>query len=340
MTSNSTRSGGSAPDSSAHARPRWGSLRGPSSEPGAVDVVGLGEVSLDRRIGVQSLPRAGEKQTVRANQSFPGGQVATAMLGCAQLGLSTRFIGAVGIDESADPALAPLVAGGVDIDAVQCIEGGSTRQAWVLVETGKGERSVIEKRDESVRVDTRRLDRSLIENARALLIDVTDPDAAMWAARCAREAGVAVFLDADSPSPAAEKLLPWVDFPVVSQQFAEGIGRGVSSVAGLRRMLDAGAVTAVVTLGERGALALDAEGKFESAAFEIAPEDTTGAGDAFHAAWIAAALAGEDLESGLRMANAVAALNCRAQGAQGGLPTPETLASFLRVHRQRTWRGV
>lgn len=338
MSSTSTRS--SHPTQDAATRPRWGALRKRGRGPDAVDVVGLGEVSLDRRIGVQSLPQAGEKQAVRTDQSFPGGQVATAMLGCARLGLSTRFIGAVGSDECADPALAPLVAGGVDIRAVQRIEGGSTRQAWVLVESGKGERSVIERRDESVRLDTRQLDRSLIVNARALLIDVTDPDAAMWAARHARKAGVAVFLDADSPSPAAEELLPWVDFPVVSQQFAEGIGRGVSSVAGLRQMLDVGAVTAVVTLGECGALALDAEGEFQSAAFEIAPEDTTGAGDAFHAAWIAAAIAGEDLDSGLRMANAVAALSCGAQGAQGGLPTPDALASFLRVKKQRAWRGV
>ena len=293
----------------AATRPAWGALRERGREPDAVDVVGLGEVSLDRRIGVQFLPGPGEKQAVRADQSFPGGQVATAMLGCARLGLSTRFIGAVGCDESADAALEPLVAGGVDVRAVQRIDGGSTRQAWVLVESVQGERSVIEKRDASVRVDTGQLDRNRIVNARALLIDVTDPDAAIWAARHARGAGIAVFLDADRLSPAAEKLLPWVDFPVVSQRFAEEIGSGVSILAGLRQMLEIGAVTAVVTLGERGALAVDAQGEYQSAAFEISPEDTTGAGDAFHAAWITAAIAGKDLESALRMANAVAARN-------------------------------
>ena len=319
-------------------RVKWGHLR--ASKPAGVDVVGVGEISLDRRIAVSDLPRPGEKQTSRGDETLPGGQVATALLGCARLGLRTAFLGAVGDDPSAQSALAPLVAGGVDVANVQVVLGGSTRQAWVLVEVGNGERSVIEKRDEAVFIDTSRLDRSLVQTARALLIDVTDPDAALWAARAAREAGVAVFLDADSPSPAAEMLLPWVDFPVVSQQFAEGIGRGVSSLAGLRSMLEAGAVTAVVTLGERGALAVDAEGKFESAAFEILPADTTGAGDAFHAGWIAAALAGEDLESGLRMANATAALNCGAQGAQGGLPTPDELTSFLRSQRQRPWRGA
>lgn len=332
MTANDSNRAADAP------RVKWGALRAPTR--GGVDVVGLGEISLDRRIAVSRLPLAGGKQTSRGDEKLPGGQVATALLGCARLGLRTAFLGAVGDDASAKTVLAPLIEAGVNVANVQTLADGATRQAWVLVEVGNGERSVIEKRDEGVRIDTARLDRELICGARALLIDATDPDAALWAARTARSAGVAVFLDADRPSRATENLLPWVDFPVVSQQFAEGIGSGLSSLAGLRSLLEAGAAAAVVTLGERGALALDANGKFESAAFEIVPADTTGAGDAFHAGWIAAALAGEDLESGLRMANATAALNCGAQGAQGGLPTLDVLTSFLRSHRQRPWRGA
>ena len=75
-----------------------------------------------------------------------------------------------------------------------------------------------------------------------------------------------------------------------------------------------------------------------SAAFEIAARDTTGAGDAFRAGFLDALLAGLGLEASLRRANAVAAMNCQARGAQGGLPTAEELEVFLREKRQGPWR--
>jgi sugar/nucleoside kinase (ribokinase family) len=305
-----------------------------------LDVVGLGEISLDRAIELDRMPVVGGKQTARREWDAAGGQIATAVLGCARLGLRTAFVGAVGDDAAAEQALAPLRAGGVDLSGLQRVAGGRTRRALVLVERRDGERSVIERRDERVAIDTGACDRRLGSRARALLVDGADPEASLWAARGAREAGTAVFLDADGPASALEKLLTCVDFPVVSQRFAEEIGRSSSVRAGLERLSAAGARVAVATLGERGAIALAAGGRLlRSAAFEVVARDTTGAGDAFHAAWIAAALAGEDLEQALRMANAAAALNCVAQGAQGGLASRAELAGFLQTHRQRVWRS-
>jgi sulfofructose kinase len=59
--------------------------------------------------------------------------------------------------------------------------------------------------------------------------------------------------------------------------------------------------------------------------------DSTGAGDAFRGGFAAGCLRAPDgdLEDVLKYANAVAALNCRALGARGGLPTPEEVDGLL-----------
>ncbi|HEX8920520.1 MAG TPA: carbohydrate kinase family protein, partial [Pyrinomonadaceae bacterium] len=58
--------------------------------------------------------------------------------------------------------------------------------------------------------------------------------------------------------------------------------------------------------------------------------DTTGAGDAFHAGFIYGLLRGEELEESLKLANATAALKCRALGARAALPTETELREFLK----------
>ena len=57
--------------------------------------------------------------------------------------------------------------------------------------------------------------------------------------------------------------------------------------------------------------------------------DTTGAGDAFHGGFLYGLLTGEDIETSLKLANAVAALKCRALGARTALPTKAELENFI-----------
>ena len=74
------------------------------------------------------------------------------------------------------------------------------------------------------------------------------------------------------------------------------------------------------------------EGEFiESAAFAVPGgcRDTTGAGDAFHGGFIYGMLSGEDLETCMKLGNAVAALKGRSLGARAALPTVDDLKEFL-----------
>ena len=78
---------------------------------------------------------------------------------------------------------------------------------------------------------------------------------------------------------------------------------------------------AAMTLGAHGALAY-CEGRFVySPAFVVNCVDTTGAGDVFHGAFCYAVLQQMPIAEALGFANAMAALNCTAVGARGGIAT-------------------
>jgi len=303
-----------------------------------LDLIGMGQCSVDHVCTVEGLPRLGGKQGMLAYEVLPGGQVATALLAGARLGLRGAFVGSAGSDAGAAIALAPLEAAGIDLAGVRRVAGAATRLAVILVDRASGERTVLGYRDPRLRLLASDLPESRLSRARCLLADGEDPEAAADAARAARASGVPVVLDVDAGGAELEPLLAAADFPVVSRSFAEAFGGDGRVRSGLARLIGLGARMAVATLGEHGCLARLGEREIASPAFVVTPRDTTGAGDVFHAAFAWGLLEGLAPEPLLRAANAAAAISCRALGAQGGLPTRAELAAFLRDHEPGTWR--
>jgi sulfofructose kinase len=94
---------------------------------------------------------------------------------------------------------------------------------------------------------------------------------------------------------------------------------------------DSGASVVCVTLGARGSLTWCNGREFRTPPFQIDCVDSTGAGDVFRGAFAAGCLAmpDGDIEDVLRYANAAAALNCRALGSRGALPTADEVEQVL-----------
>lgn len=293
------------------------------------DVVGIGECSLDTVNVVSAIPGPGGKAEILRTFRAPGGQVATTLLACSRLGLRCAYLGSVGDDDAGEKVLGPLDDGSIDLSGVRRIPDAATRSALILVEQGGGARAVLCQRDPSLTLTHHDFRREDVLRGRLLYLDAADLELASWAAGVAREHSVPVVLDVDAPAPGVERLLTQVDFPIVSREFAEAHFGTQSSSDALRGLLALGARFAVVTLGERGAVGGDGQTEVTSPAFSVEVRDTTGAGDVFHGAFVWALLDGLDAESSLRAANAAAAMNCRAFGAQGGLATRETLQAFM-----------
>jgi sugar/nucleoside kinase (ribokinase family) len=311
--------------SEAGAPPRWGRRRGERP----IDLLGLGQISLDRVGAVSGWPPRGGKRALEDERELPGGQVATAVLAATKLGLRCALAGAVGDDEAAAQALAPLVAAGVDCEAVRRLPGARTRQAWVLRERASGERTVFERRDPALRLEARELPEAIVARAAILLVDAEHPEASLRAVRLAREAGTLSLCDVERADEASLAIAREVDFPIVSEAFADETSSG-DCTAALRDLSGSATRMAVVTRGERGALALCGGRVHEVPALRIQALDTTGAGDVFRGAFAFALLDGRGAREALELACAAAGLGCLGRGAQGGLPDLAMVEARLR----------
>jgi sugar/nucleoside kinase (ribokinase family) len=96
-----------------------------------------------------------------------------------------------------------------------------------------------------------------------------------------------------------------------------------------QRLFDEGAEIAIVTLGERGAVACWDRGLQRLPAYPVEVVDTTGAGDAYHGAFMYALLQGWDVPRMAKFASAVGSLNCRAMGGRSALPTRAEVDRFM-----------
>ncbi len=301
----------------------------PQPECKAFDAVALGLNAVDHVAVVAEYPAFNSKVELVSHTTLFGGQCATAMVSLSRLGLRSRYIGRVGSDLAGQMQIASIRNEGVEVGELRIIDGADSQIAVILVDESTGERTVMWRRDPRISIRPDEIRPELITSARAFHCDGHNIDAEVLAATWAREAGIPTCIDVDFDY-GGERLYPLIDYLVTSEEFPERM----TSLADPRRSLAAlkerfGNPFLAMTLGRRGAIAL-LDGEYvESPGFIVDAVDTTGAGDAFHAGFLFGLLEGFDVETTLRVSNAVAALNCTKPGARGGLPTREQLEDFL-----------
>jgi len=292
----------------------------PPGRPGGVAVVGVGQNTTDHLCVVERFPRTDEKQRLAAYAVQPGGQVATALAALARWGVATAYVGTFGDDAGGLEGREALRADGVDVSRAPVRRGVPNQLSVVLVDARSGERTVLWDRAPALALDPAEVPADLVSAARVLLIDGVDPAAARAAAAAARAAGVPVVADVDRSCPDPGAVLPLIDVLLVSWEFARGWTHAARPEDALAALAEGGASVIGVTLGAGGALVAAGGPPVRLPAHAVAVVDTTGAGDLFHAGFVWGMLAGRDPVAAARLANAAAALQCRALGGRGAIP--------------------
>jgi sulfofructose kinase len=294
----------------------------PEFDQPAFDVVGVGLNATDTMLVVPHFPAYGGKAPFLREFVSVGGQVASAMVTCARLGLRSKYIGTIGDDERGQIQLESLRESGVNIDDVQQRENCANQSAYIIIDQSTGERTVFWSRPECLRISWDQIDPAQITCARLLHIDGHDTPAVEHAARIARESGIPVTVDVDTIYSGFDRVLPMVDYLIASSEFPArwtGIEDPFDALATIQQRY--GMRVAAMTLGAQGSLAL-VDGEFHySPAFIVNCVDTTGAGDVFHGAFCYSVLQKMPISEALEFSNAMAALNCMALGARGGIGT-------------------
>jgi sulfofructose kinase len=294
------------------------------------DVLGIGLNATDTLLLVPEYPAYAGKIAFEREMLSPGGQVATAVVACAKLGLRTKYIGTIGDDLRGQIQRESLDGTGVDTSGLIIRPGCPNQTAYIIIDERTGERTVLWRREDSLRLQPEEINPDEIVNSRLLHIDGYDTEAAAFAARIAQKHGIPVSLDVDTVYPGFEAVLKHVDFLVAGSGWpAKWTGEADPFLALNRLQREYHFKVAAMTVGDNGALALQDNQWFYSPAFQVACVDTTGAGDAFHGAFCYAMVRGLPLDRALEFSNAAAALNCTAIGARGHIPVLREIEALL-----------
>lgn len=307
----------------------------------SLDAVTVGSAVLDHIYTLSNLPKPDGGAFVRERTTDVGGVAANVASGLAEFGNDTGIITRFGEDTAAEIE-DDLRARGLDCTRIR---SGSEESSYTLILRGPdGERMIVAGGQS---VPNLRLDDSDIRYASDASVVFTSayaPDdvvSRLVTARERREISTLVF-DLAGPLPelegrgtasaTIERLLSVVDLFVVGEVAVRSYFGGGAEEA-IATLTQRNVSRAAVTQGSRGALLLEGDSVYDIPAFDVAVNDTTGAGDTFTAGLIHAWLL-EDYstrEAG-RFAAATAALNCTATGARGYLPPESDVWAFLEDH--------
>jgi sugar/nucleoside kinase (ribokinase family) len=284
------------------------------------DVVGVGLNATDTVLMVPRFPAYSGKEPFDDEFVSTGGQVASAMVTCATLGMRVKYIGTVGDDWRGKLQMESLVNSGINIDDVKVRQNCANQSAYIVIDRTTGERTVFWRRPDCLKLLPQEIKPEMIANARLLHIDGHDTEAVGEAAKLARQHRIPVTVDVDTVYHGFDRVLPFVDYLITSSEFPVRWTNQNDPFQALESIQkEFGMRVAAMTLGAHGCLAR-ADGRFHySPAYVVNCVDTTGAGDVFHGAFCYAVLERMSLAGALDFSNAMAALNCTALGARGGI---------------------
>ncbi len=228
-----------------------------------------------------------------------GGSASNAARWLGRLGMRPALVCAVGRDATGRALVADMAGDGVDVKAVR-VAGAPTGRIGVLVEPG-GERSFVTERGAALRLRPEDLRPEWFAGAAAVhlpaysLLDQPLGLAGMAAARLGHAAGALVTVDLSSSAPllahgrrAAVRLIEEAAPDLLFATRDEA--RALLGPKREERLLEL-APAAVVKRGRKGATVLLREPadvlRFEVATTPVQTADTTGAGDAFDAGFLA-----------------------------------------------------
>jgi len=297
------------------------------------DVVGFGTNAVDFLIQVPHYPEFNSKVELNDYVQAAGGEVATSMAGLQRLGLRTSYVGRFGNDHAGEIGIESLRREGVDMRFAETIDGARTQIAFIVIDERNGERTVIWKRDEKLHYTPDEVPLEAVANTKVLHFTPHDARACLRLAEEARARGTIISIDVDNVFEDIEQLLGMMDIIIASSDFPAKLFGPIEARAALRKLQRRfGAAVVGITLGENGSLLL-CDGNFiETSGFDVPGgcKDTTGAGDSFRVGLLYGMIKGESIEDSARIANAVAALKCRAIGARTALPTPDEVDELMK----------
>jgi ribokinase len=286
-------------------------------------VVVVGQIARDIVLRVGALPERGDSGAVSERLEMLGGKGANQAVGLAQLGMSVSLVGAVGGDEAARWLLDQAAADGIDVSWAARRVDGPTGLIVSIVDPG-GWRYLEHIPPEMLATPADiEAATPVFRAAGTVVIQLQQPaHTVRAAAELARRFGCRVVLDGAPPEgDDRQRLLALSDVVRADAREAElltgrPIRSGTDAIAAGREILRQGPTLAALAAGSAGNVVVWPGGSVLIPLADSPVTDTTGGGDAFVAALVAALAHGLSPAQSGRKAAAAAAQTVRHLGGR------------------------
>ena len=301
----------------------------------------LGSFVADLAFRARRLPAVGETLEGTGFKMGPGGKGSNQAVAAARLGGRVTMISKLGRDEFGKLALDTWAKENIAA-AVGQDDSAPTGAAFIYVDDRTGDNAIIVVPGAAGTISVADVD-AAAEHITGADVFVTQLEQPIAAARrgleIARAAGVVTVFN-PAPAPAApldRGLYPPCDYITPNETEAGQLtGIDVRTVDDAGRAADIllgfGARSAVITLGEKGALLCTSTERLLVPAFSAGPVvETTGAGDAFNGGLAVALSRGWPPADAVRYACAVAAISVTRPGTAPSMPTGVDVDRLLKA---------
>ncbi len=297
---------------------------------GRVAVVGSYNLGITYR--VSHLPVWGETLAGKSARFDHGGKGSNQAVACARLGAYTSFVGCVGMDPAGHSARQLLAAEGIDMGALETLEGYATGVGSIFLDDA-GENAIVIDLGANAQLTPQALaarshapwrtadvvlaqwevpwDTVQCAFQEAAGLTLLNPAPACWEMAHADLVGVDIL----TPNATEARLLAGLD-PVSP----------ISDREVLQRLRDRTQVPRIIlTRGAAGSLIWDGEQAWSVPALPVLAVDSTGAGDVFNGVLAAALSQGTPFLDAVCLGSAAASLSVEVPGVIPAIPAAELI---------------
>lgn len=304
------------------------------------DVISIGNIVVDLIVtGVNDIPDWGQLIDIKKPITLNIGGNAAIFSACASaLGLRTSIFGKIGSDFLGTRILEMLSSKGVDTSFISTDSKEKTSTTVALVNI-EGERCFFHYIGANASLKIGELDLDHVLNSKGLLLcsyfimpGYKDEEIESLL-RKAKKKGVITFFDVAWDPQGKWKLgefMKYVDVFLPNLMEAQNL-TGEESVENCAKiLLDLGPKIVTIKMGKNGCYtSTENHDNFFTNPMNVNAIDTTGAGDAFNAAFAYAHLNSWDMKKTVEFANAAGALSVQSVGGATALPTVEKIKALM-----------
>lgn len=295
------------------------------------EVAGYDMPCVDLAVNVDVFPKPNGGTGLNALSWQGGGKVASGMVASARLGAKCAMLGAVGSDDYGQFCIRDFERHGIDVSGMKMRQEETTSLSIVLSDRETNGRSIVYRRGSAQSLRPEELDNEILENCEWFFIShITG--VSMEATKRAKNAGAKVIVDADSYSSELMEHIDLIDAFVGSEFFYDVLFHDKNYEENCKKVCEMGPSIVVFTLGAKGCVGYSKEeGFFELPSFDVVVQDTVGAGDVFHGAYVVGLLRGYSAKEAARLATAVSCIKCTRIGGRAGIPDWDTVQKYLKT---------